>query len=92
MAAPSSGGGPVIESKDQLIAWFAEGEKPREAWRIGTEHEKFAFRQSDHAPLSYDGSPGIRDLLEGLQRFGCLSSRGHPSRICTRPVTRCMSI
>tara|TARA_R110002110_G_scaffold376568_2_gene586863 strand:- start:376832 stop:378199 length:1368 start_codon:yes stop_codon:yes gene_type:complete len=70
MAAPSAGGGPIIESKDQLIAWFAEGEKPREAWRIGTEHEKFAFRQSDHAPLSYDGSPGIRDLLEGLQRFG----------------------
>ena len=70
MAAPSSGGGPVVESKDQLIAWFAEGEKPREAWRIGTEHEKFAFRQADHAPLSYDGAPGIRDLLEGLQRFG----------------------
>ena len=70
MAAPSSEGGPVVESKDQLIAWFAEGEKPREAWRIGTEHEKFAFRQADHAPLSYDGTPGIRDLLEGLQRFG----------------------
>jgi glutamate--cysteine ligase len=70
MAAPSAGGGPIIESKDQLIAWFAEGEKPREAWRIGTEHEKFAFRQSDHAPLSYDSSPGIRDLMEGLQRFG----------------------
>lgn len=70
MAAPSAGGGPIIESKDQLIAWFAEGEKPRAAWRIGTEHEKFAFRQDDHAPLPYDGSPGIRDLLEGLQRFG----------------------
>jgi glutamate--cysteine ligase len=70
MAAPSAGGGPVIESREQLIAWFAEGEKPREAWRIGTEHEKFAFRQSDYAPLAYDSSPGIRDLLEGLQRFG----------------------
>ncbi len=70
MAAPSSGGGPVIESKQQLIDWIADGEKPKDAWRIGTEHEKFAFRRSDHAPLPYDGEPGIRDLLEGLQRFG----------------------
>lgn len=70
MAAPSSGGGPVIESKQQLIDWIADGEKPKEDWRIGTEHEKFAFRQSDHKTLSYDGKPGIRDLLEGLQRFG----------------------
>lgn len=70
MAAPSSGGGPVIESKQQLIDWIAEGEKPKEDWRIGTEHEKFAFRQSDHKTLSYDGTPGIRDLLVGLQRFG----------------------
>lgn len=70
MAAPSSGGGPVIESKQQLIDWIAEGEKPKADWRIGTEHEKFAFRQSDHQTLAYDSTPGIRDLLEGLQRFG----------------------
>jgi glutamate--cysteine ligase len=25
------------------------GEKPREAWRIGTEHEKFVYRTADHA-------------------------------------------
>jgi len=70
MAAPSTGGGPVIESKAQLIEWFEAGNKPPEAWRIGTEHEKFAFRIDDHAPLSYDGTPGIRDLLVGMQRFG----------------------
>jgi glutamate--cysteine ligase len=70
MAAPSSGGGPVIESKQQLIDWIADGEKPKADWRIGTEHEKFAFRQSDHQTLTYDSAPGIRDLLEGLQRFG----------------------
>jgi glutamate--cysteine ligase len=70
MAAPSSGGGPVIESKQQLIDWIADGEKPKADWRIGTEHEKFAFRQSDHQTLAYDSAPGIRDLLEGLQRFG----------------------
>ena len=70
MAAPSTGGGPLIESKTQLVEWFEAGNKPPEAWRIGTEHEKFAFRVDDHTPLSYDGSPGIRDLLVGMQRFG----------------------
>ena len=70
MAAPSTGGGPVIESKAQLIEWFEAGNKPPEAWRIGTEHEKFAYRIDDHAPLTYDGSPGIRDLLTAMQRFG----------------------
>ena len=70
MAAPSTGGGPVIESKAQLIEWFEAGNKPPEAWRIGTEHEKFAFRIEDRAPLSYDGDPGIRDLLNGMQQFG----------------------
>ena len=70
MAAPSTGGGPVIESKAQLIEWFEAGNKPSEAWRIGTEHEKFAYRIDDHAPLTYDGSPGIRDLLTAMQRFG----------------------
>lgn len=70
MAAPSTGGGPLIESKAQLIEWFEAGNKPPEAWRIGTEHEKFAYRIDDHTPLSYDSSPGIRDLLEGMQQFG----------------------
>ena len=33
-----------IESRDDLLATFAKGEKPKEAWPIGTEHEKFVFR------------------------------------------------
>jgi glutamate--cysteine ligase len=70
MAAPSTGGGPVIESKDALIDWFESGNKPQEEWKIGTEHEKFAYRTSDHSPLAYDSSPGIKDLLTGMQKFG----------------------
>src|SRR5579863_4386041 len=31
---------PVIEHRDQLAAPMAAGEKSRERWRIGTEHEK----------------------------------------------------
>jgi len=61
---------PIIESRDQLIANFARGEKPADRWRIGTEHEKFVYRQGDHAAPSWDEPGGIRDLLNELQQYG----------------------
>ncbi|MCA1652739.1 MAG: glutamate--cysteine ligase [Sphingomicrobium sp.] len=61
---------PLIESRDDLLAVFSDGEKPREAWRIGTEHEKFVYRTADHRAPSYDEPGGIRDLLMGLTEFG----------------------
>jgi glutamate--cysteine ligase len=61
---------PVIESKDQLVAFFAGGEKPKERWRIGTEHEKFVFALSDHHAPSYDEPSGIHALLMALTEFG----------------------
>ncbi len=60
----------LIESRDDLIAVFAAGEKPREAWRIGTEHEKFVYRCADHRAPSYEEPGGIRDLLDELTRYG----------------------
>ncbi len=61
----------AIESKDQLINYFAVGEKPKSEWRIGTEHEKFAFLTDTLQPVPYDGARSIRKLLEGLRdRFG----------------------
>jgi glutamate--cysteine ligase len=56
-----------IESKDQLIAYFADGFKPKSEWRIGTEHEKFAFLKDSLAPVPYEGKSSIRALLEGLR-------------------------
>ena len=41
---------PVIESTDQLAAYLAEGCKPKEEWRIGTEHEKFVFCRTNLKP------------------------------------------
>jgi glutamate--cysteine ligase len=56
-----------IRSRDELVAWIAAGEKPPERFRLGTEHEKFAFFRSDLAPVPYEGPRGgIRDLLDGL--------------------------
>ena len=60
---------PPIESRDDLLATFAAGEKPRERWTIGTEHEKFVYRTSDHRAPSYEETGGIRDLLMGLTEF-----------------------
>ena len=61
---------PLIESRADLLATFAAGEKPPEKWLIGTEHEKFVYRTSDHRAPSYDEPGGIRDLLMGLTEFG----------------------
>ena len=56
-----------IENKDQLIAYFVDGFKPKSDWRIGTEHEKFAFLKDTHGPVPYEGKSSIRALLEGLR-------------------------
>jgi glutamate--cysteine ligase len=55
-----------VESRDQLVEWLEKGCKPRETWRIGTEHEKFGFYAKDYSPVPYDGDRGIRALLEGM--------------------------
>ncbi len=57
---------PPIESKDELVDWFAEGCKPAEQWRIGTEHEKFVFNTADRTPVPYDGPTGINALMRAM--------------------------
>ncbi|MEZ5900275.1 MAG: glutamate--cysteine ligase [Hyphomicrobium sp.] len=60
-----------IESRADLVAWIAAGEKPKADWRIGTEHEKFVFRTISLEPVPYDGPRGIRALMEQLVgRYG----------------------
>ena len=66
----SNSNGPVIETREQLIAPMAAGEKPKERWRIGTEHEKFVYCTGDHHAPSYDENGGIRDMLKALTEFG----------------------
>src|SRR5436190_8207497 len=61
---------PLIETHDDLLSVFADGEKPADKWRIGTEHEKFVYRLDDHRAPSWDEPGGIRDLLMGLTEFG----------------------
>lgn len=55
-----------IEDTRQLVEYLEAGVKPREQWRIGTEHEKFVYTRSDHQPLAYPGPSGIGQLLQTL--------------------------
>ncbi len=61
----------LIENKAQLIQSLESGNKPKEAWRIGTEHEKFAYNLEDYSRLPYKVIPGIKALLEGLANYDC---------------------
>jgi len=57
-----------IEGMDELVGWIAKGNKPRDKWRIGTEHEKFPFYVDGNAPVPYAGPRGIEALLKGMQQ------------------------
>ncbi|MFT9017425.1 glutamate--cysteine ligase [Acetobacter malorum] len=69
-----------VRSVSQLAEVFAKGCKPRDSWRIGTEHEKFGWVRPEAAANgsspqagrpAYSTPPyspaGIEDLLNGLQ-------------------------
>ena len=70
MSIPQSGGGP-IERYEQLAEYLADGCKPKQDWRIGTEHEKFGYCKDTLKPLPFEGQRSIRAVLEGLRdRYG----------------------
>ncbi len=60
-----------IETKAQLIEELASGSKPKSAWKIGTEHEKFPFLTDTLKPVPYHGPRSIKALLDGIKhRYG----------------------
>jgi len=58
---------PLIESRADLIEVMAQGNKPRDQWRIGTEHEKHVYRKHPLAPVPYEGTDGVHALLDGIE-------------------------
>ncbi len=61
----------LIENKAQMVDYFSEGFKPKDQWRMGTEHEKFPFLKDTLRPVPYEGVRSIKALLEGMRdRFG----------------------
>ncbi len=58
----------TISGIEELAGYLAEGCKPQENWRIGTEHEKFPYFTKDNSPVPYEGAQGIRTILESMQQ------------------------
>ncbi|NTJ41425.1 glutamate--cysteine ligase [Agrobacterium larrymoorei] len=57
-----------ISSVEELTDYLAGGCRPAEKFRIGTEHEKFAFFRKDNSPVPYFGEASISALLTGMQQ------------------------
>lgn len=55
-----------LTSFHQMVEYLEAGNKPKEDFRIGTEHEKFAFFADDHSPVPYEGERSISALLNGM--------------------------
>ncbi len=66
MSIPQSGGGP-IERHEQLAEYLESGCKPKQDWRIGTEHEKFGYCKDTLKPLPFEGERSILAVLQGLR-------------------------
>jgi len=60
----------ILTSRNQLLEAFSSGCKPREDWRIGTEHEKIGFCMDTLKPVPYEGKRSIRRTLELLAAEG----------------------
>ena len=56
-----------IRTVADMADYLAEGNKPKERFRIGTEHEKFVFFTADNSPVPYFGEASISALLNGMQ-------------------------
>ncbi|MBI3446815.1 MAG: glutamate--cysteine ligase [Magnetospirillum sp.] len=70
MSAPAKPSGDPIAGKHQLVEYLESGCKPKESWRIGTEHEKFGYTLDDLRPLPYEGPRGVKAMLDGLAGLG----------------------
>ena len=51
---------------DQIIDWFKSGEKKKNDWLIGTEHEKFIFNKDNYERTDYNGQFGIGKILDQI--------------------------
>ncbi|MCM2293846.1 glutamate--cysteine ligase [Allorhizobium sp. BGMRC 0089] len=56
-----------LTSHQELVDYIAGGCKPKESFRIGTEHEKFGFYRHDLTPVPYEGETGIGSILSAMQ-------------------------
>ena len=51
---------------DNICQWFRDGEKKKDDWLIGTEHEKFLFKKNNFKRLGYEDLNGIKFILNKI--------------------------
>lgn len=56
-----------LEDEAQLLDYFRAAEKPRSAFRVGTEHEKLALYADSGLPVPYEGERGIAAIFAELR-------------------------
>jgi glutamate--cysteine ligase len=61
---------PPARGAADLAAWFRTRERPREAFRVGLEHEVVLVRAGTLDPVPWEGESGVAALLRGFGRFG----------------------
>ncbi len=60
-----------IQRHEDLLALFHAACKPREAWRIGPEFEKFGVFEETGMPIAYEGDRGVLRIFRELtERHG----------------------
>jgi len=60
-----------LTTKQQLVAYFQDGEKQPGNLGFGTEHEKFVYKRDNLQLLSFEEPGGYGDLFEQLsERYG----------------------
>lgn len=94
MSNPGDADDTPIASVRQLAELIAAGCKPRESYRIGTEHEKFGFTLSGLRPPPYEPE-GIRAVLDGLSAPGAwepILEGGQPIGLKGRGPNRSASV
>jgi len=59
-----------VEGLGDLVGYFRAAEKPRERWRVGTEHEKVGVYADTGDRVPYEGPYGIAALFDRLVAEG----------------------
>ncbi len=58
----------ALTSVEQLAGYLAGGCKPKDAWRIGTEHEKFPFYMADNSPFPMRDHAVLKPFLKACRQ------------------------
>jgi glutamate--cysteine ligase len=60
----------TLNSVQDLLDTFRTAEKPRSAFQVGLEHERFVYPKDSSRPVPYEGASGIGALLHALEPKG----------------------